>query len=295
VEVEDIREIIENFREFLKQEWKRLHGTAEQSVVRQQQHIDGQQGKEKEFHHLEEDETGLWIMEFDGTVGREGVGIGICIRSPVFTPNNVPSNVRVYSYKLAFGCSNNEAEYEALIAGLKVLRKLNAKRILVYGDSELVIKQVKGEYQAKHPQMWAYHNAVLDILKVFPDYTITCVSRAQNVIVDSLAIVASNLKILMNSNNNFEFHVKHCPAVPENQRYWQVFQNDDEIDEFLKNKGKFKDTSIDVEYDDGGEDMEVNHMEVLHLKDNIIPKGLIPLEELFNQDDVARKLSLLPT
>eukprot|EP00253_Pinus_taeda_P021279 PITA_21279 len=62
-----------------------------------------------------------------------------------------------------------------------------------------------------------------------------------------------------------------------------------------KNQGKFKDTSIDVEYDDGEVDIEVNQMEDLQLKDNVIPKGLIPLEELFDQDDVAQKPSLLPT
>ena len=147
----------------------------------------------------------------------------------------------------------------------------------MYDDSELVIKQVKGEYQAKHPRMWAYHNVVLDILKVFSYYTLTCVPRVQNVIADSLATAASNLKILMNSNNNFEIHVKHHPAIPDNQRYWQVFRDDDEIDEFLQNEGKFKDTSIDVEYDDDEADIEVNQMEVLQLKGNIIPKGLIPL------------------
>lgn len=86
-------------------------------------------------------------MDFDGAVGREGAGIGIWICNLVFSPNKVLSNVRVYSYKLDFHCSNNEA----LIAGLKILRKLNAKRISVYGDSELVIKEVKWEDQAKHP------------------------------------------------------------------------------------------------------------------------------------------------
>jgi len=48
--------------------------------------------------------------------------------------------MRACSYKLAFECSNNEAEYEAMIIGLKILRKLNAKRISIYGDSKLVIK-----------------------------------------------------------------------------------------------------------------------------------------------------------
>ena len=79
-------------------------------------------------------------MDFDEAVGNDGAGIGIWVRSPFSAPNKVPSSVRVCSYKLAFECSNNEAEYEALIAGLKILRKLNAKRISVYGDSKLVIK-----------------------------------------------------------------------------------------------------------------------------------------------------------
>eukprot|EP00253_Pinus_taeda_P023690 PITA_23690 len=188
-------------------------------------------------------------MDFDGAVGKDGAGIGIWIRSPVFLPNKVPSNVRFCSYKLAFDYSNNEVEYEALIAGLKILKKLNAKRILAYGDSELVIKQIKGEYQAKHPRMRAYHNAILDILRLFLDHTLACFHRTKNVIADSLATTAS----------------------------------------------KYKGTSIDGEQDDGELEIEVNEMEVLQLKDNVIPKGLIPIEELFDQDDVARKPSLVPT
>ena len=74
-------------------------------------------------------------MEFDGVVGKDGAGIGIWIQSPIFQLEKVPSNVIVCAYKMAFDCSNNEAEYEALIAGLKILKKLKAKRIYVYGDS----------------------------------------------------------------------------------------------------------------------------------------------------------------
>lgn len=89
--------------------------------------------------------------------------------------------------------------------------------------------------------------------------------------------------------------MKHCSVVPDNLRYWQVFQDDKEIEEFLQNEGKYQDTSIDGKQDDGEPDMEVNQMEVLQLKDNVIPKGLIPLEELFDQDDVAQNPSLMPT
>ena len=78
-----------------------------------------------------------------------------------------------------------------------------------------------------------------------------------------------------------------------------MFQDDEEIDDFLQNKGKFKETSIDVENDDGKgngtDDVQINQMDMLQLKNNIIPKGLIPLEELFDQDDVAQKSSLPPT
>ena len=99
----------------------------------------------------------------------------------------------------------------------------------------------------------------------------------------------------MNSNNKFEIHVKHRPALPNNLRYLQVFQDDKEIEDFLQNEGKYKDTSIDGEQDDGEPEIEVNQMEVLQLKDNVIHKGLIPLEELFDQDDAGRKPSLVPT
>ncbi len=147
--------------------------------------------------------------------------------------------------------------------------------------------------------MRAYHNTVLDILKLFSEYTLRCVPRIQNSIVDALAKTTSSLKIPMNSSNKFKIHVKHCPTIPDNQRYWQVFQDDEEIDDFLQNKGKFKETSIDVENDDGKgngtDEVQINEMDVLQLKNNVIPKGLIPLEELFDQDDVARKPTLQPT
>jgi len=119
--------------------------------------------------------------------------------------------------------------------------------------------------------------------------------RVQNRIADALAKVASSLKIPMNSSNKFKIHVKHHPTVPENQRYWQVFQDDEEIDYFMQNKGKFKETSIDEVNDDGKDEVRINQMDVLQLKDNIIPKGLIPLEELFDQDDVAHKPTLQQT
>jgi ribonuclease HI len=111
-------------------------------------------------------ENEIWNMSFDGVVNKEGAGAGVWI-----SPPKVGS--KLCSYKLAFNCTNNMAEYEALILGLKVLKELGAKRIEVHGDSELVINQVKGIYQSKHPRLRAYRNLVLDLLEEFLEYNLS--------------------------------------------------------------------------------------------------------------------------
>ena len=99
-------------------------------------------------------------MYFDGSISKEGVGAGVWIISP-----NI--EFKVYSFKLNFECTNNVAEYEALLLCLNALKYLKANRIDVYGDSKLVINQVNGSYHTKHPNMRAYRNEVLDMLVSF--------------------------------------------------------------------------------------------------------------------------------
>jgi len=71
-------------------------------------------------------------MIFYGAVSNEGAGVGVWI-----IPPDVGTNI--FSNKFAFECKNNMVEYEALILGLKVLKELGAKRIVVCGESELII------------------------------------------------------------------------------------------------------------------------------------------------------------
>jgi ribonuclease HI len=68
-------------------------------------------------------------------------------------------------------------EYEVLILGLGVLRDLRDKNMYVHGYSEIIINQVKGTYQTKHPRMRAYKNLVLDLLEFFSEYKIPVVPR----------------------------------------------------------------------------------------------------------------------
>ena len=74
-------------------------------------------------------------MSFAGVASKKGVGAGISIRPPIGEP-------KLLSYKLEFKCTNNVVEYEALILGLKALKDLQAQRVDIQGDSELVIRQL---------------------------------------------------------------------------------------------------------------------------------------------------------
>lgn len=160
-------------------------------------------------------------MDFDEALGKEGAGIGVWIHNPINQSLNIPPNVWMFSYKITFNFSNNEAEYKALITGLKILKKLGAKKIYSYGDSELVIKQFKGEYQAKNPRMWDYLNSVLDILKIFSEYTLSLIPRDSNIIADFVATSTSMFKIPLYPNKKYRINVKHRPIFPDNVQYWK--------------------------------------------------------------------------
>ena len=125
------------------------------------------------------------------------------------------------------------AEYEALLLGLQILKKMQAMKVYVYGDSELVLGQVMGTYQAKHPRMRDYRNLALDILECFEEYQIFVIPRSQNVVADTFAVAASTFKIPLHPHDKYTIKMKHRSAIPDNIKYWQVFEDDDHIERFL--------------------------------------------------------------
>jgi hypothetical protein len=131
----------------------------------------------------------FWSMDFDGEVSKEGVRVGVWLHNH---RNRYSKN---HSYKLNFQCTNNIAEYEALMLGLKLLKRVGTKQIMVRGDSEFVIKQIKGEYTTKHPCLRAYRNVVLDALRCFSEVDLQVMSRGQNILVDGLTTSATTCKI----------------------------------------------------------------------------------------------------
>jgi hypothetical protein len=114
---------------------------------------------------------------------------------------------------------------------------MGAKRIGVHRDYELIINQIKGIYQAKHPRLRTYRNLVLDILEQFPEYNISVIPRGQNQTTDALATSASVFKIPIFPNKKYEIEVKNRPAVPDNIKYWQVFEDDKKNRKFPQDGG----------------------------------------------------------
>lgn len=86
----------------------------------------------------------IWYLHVDGVSNNLGAGAGIVLLSLGGTVNET-------TLTIGFTASNNEAEYEALIAGLQLARHLGAEGIKVYSDSQLVVKQLHDDYNIKDP------------------------------------------------------------------------------------------------------------------------------------------------
>src|SRR3989442_4797327 len=94
----------------------------------------------------------------------------------------------VYEASRALGMkTNNEAEYLALIAALEYLKDARAREADFCLDSELVVRQLRGEYKVKEPRLQALHGRVVMLLNAVPKHTIRHVRREQNVRADELA------------------------------------------------------------------------------------------------------------
>jgi len=82
--------------------------------------------------------------------------------------------------------TNNVAEYRAVIRGLQRAAELGADAVDLVGDSELVAKQITGDYRVKHSDMKPLHASVITELKNFSAWTIKTVPRAENAAADAL-------------------------------------------------------------------------------------------------------------
>ena len=121
----------------------------------------------------------------------------------------------------------------------------------VYGDSELVTTQVNGSYQTKHPRMRAYINEVWHMLgNFFNEHRVMLIPRIHNKIVDYFPSTIGSFKIPIYPNRKYEIKVVNRPFIPDNSKYWQVFQEYLQIKIFLEMLDEFANTFIDGENKD---------------------------------------------
>jgi len=90
------------------------------------------------------------------------------------------------AHELLGVASNNVAEYRGLLLGLERARALGADEVEVVNDSELVAKQVNGQYKVKHPDMRPLHARAMEALGQFRRWSMRSVPRAQNADADAL-------------------------------------------------------------------------------------------------------------
>ena len=127
-------------------------------------------------------ETDLIVVNVDGASkgnpGESGIGVAIFDKDSKLI-NEACDYIGV--------ATNNIAEYRALILGVKLSIEYNAKKTLFKSDSELMVKQIKGEYRVKNMQLKLLFTEVKDLLKKLPNWKIMHVPREENREADLLA------------------------------------------------------------------------------------------------------------
>jgi|ERR1051326_6932338 ribonuclease HI len=124
-------------------------------------------------------------LEFDGgSRGNPGpAGIGVVVRAQDNTP-------LVTIGRFIGRATSNVAEYKALIAALQEAKKLGAKKLIIRGDSELIIKQMRGEYRVKHPDLKGLYDEAQFLYHQFDEAKIDHNFRHKNELADRLVNLA---------------------------------------------------------------------------------------------------------
>src|SRR5664279_4757484 len=131
------------------------------------------------------DLSSSWTMYFDGSKRNEGAGAGVVLTS-------LKGDKLRYILQINFPkASNNDAEYEALLHGMRMAKACGATRLMIYGDSNLVVQQTMKECDAISENMIAYRNMYNSLEGSFDGCELCHVGRASNEEADKLANIGS--------------------------------------------------------------------------------------------------------
>ena len=130
------------------------------------------------------DDERKWTLFFDGSSNALGHGIGAVLISP--EKQYIPMTAR-----LCFDCTNNIAEYEACAMGIRAAMEWKVERLNVYGDSALVIHQIKGEWETRDQKLIPYKAYIKGMIEHFEDIEFHHIAREDNQLADALATLSS--------------------------------------------------------------------------------------------------------
>ncbi|XP_024033525.1 uncharacterized protein LOC112095658 [Citrus clementina] len=153
------------------------------------------------------DETQVWQMCVDGSSGERGSGAGIVLEGP-------EGEEISYAVKLEFAATNNQAEYEALIAGLELAKAVKADRVKIRTDSQLVANHVSERFQPREEKMEQYLKIVRQMMGKFEAAEVIQIPREQNSRADILARMAAVADPKMPKSVPLE--VKSSPSIEQN-------------------------------------------------------------------------------
>ncbi|PKA64533.1 hypothetical protein AXF42_Ash007278 [Apostasia shenzhenica] len=161
-----------------------------------------------------------WILHVDVASGERIQGIDVILTSPW--------GIRLQrSRKIHFPVTNNQAKYEALIAGPKFAKGLGARHLHVYSDSKLMVNQLTGSYQIKDEVLKRYFQLAKTLLQHFAQAFLFHILREMNSLADELAKEerAGAMNILLPAFEDPEvFDIDSCPGswMDEIQHYLQT-------------------------------------------------------------------------
>lgn len=129
-------------------------------------------------------QTGEWILYTDGASSKKGSGAGLVLISP-------EKEEYTYAFRLNFEATNNGAEYEALLVGLRIAREMHIEALDVRVDSNLVASQINGEFTTYKESITKYLAKAKEYIDCFKHFKIKNIPRAQNQKADVLSKLAS--------------------------------------------------------------------------------------------------------
>ncbi|XP_034701958.1 uncharacterized protein LOC117926776 [Vitis riparia] len=147
-----------------------------------------------------------WSLYVDGVSRSSGSRVGLLLKTP--TGERLEQSIR-----LNFPASNNEAEYEVILSGLNFAITLNASKLKIHSDPQLIVWQILKEYEANDERMAKYSLKVQETLNRLEEWIIKKIPRGDNVQADALAGIAASFPV--KESTMLPIYVQITPAIAE--------------------------------------------------------------------------------